>query len=1124
MLANELIDRLEQRGLLDQEIIEALREQLAQTGGRVKPEAVAKLLVDNGQLTRYQATELIGEIRSAGDDPFSEEVTEVEEDLTAIGDVAEVVEEEIEIVEAEPVMAMPMEEAVPVQETNDLAAGMPVDSDARPKPRSSSRVKRPEEKSTWDSFKIYGYLGIIGFLVLSAVGLWFILSKGNADEMIDNANTLYNTQSYQPAQDAYLAFLDMFGESSQYSSLARTRITMSELYRGEAMRDPTAALDMAKEKLPGLIEEEGLNEERGNLAALLVDIADNIANAASEATETTEKQRLLDRLDEQQTLIDNPNYMLSSMKKTLSAQLTAITETRNRVQRDIQRNIRLDETEAAMTKALSSKDTKEAYDLRQTLLRDFPELRSDPRLAKLIQEASGIQETLVSVSTNLPDMSTEPVDTGDLRSIVLTSLRGEPIPGLQGENYFLRAGGSVLAFAVHDGRLLWRKFTGFGQDHTPLRIDGGASVLLSNLDDNEVQHFRGDDGELLWRTEIEEPFAEPVAGRNMILVTAASGRILSLDTDSGDANWATQLPQTATVAPGLDEKLGKLYLPGDHSNLYVLGARDGKCVESFYVGHAEGTIAVPPVSLLGHVFVVENAGSDYAQVHVLKVDDQGQNLEPAQLPFRLTGNVIVPPVIQNRRVIFLTDRGQVAVYDIEPTADRDQVSLIAQQAASYDAPTMTRMAVGRAQMWITGTRIGRFELQINTGRVVYDWGKHEGDTFIGQPLALEDVLVHARVLRGTSSIRVTAAEPKTGTTLWSTDVGTPVSMITPSPSGGFHAVTSQAAMFALDAESLKSGSTKSPIENPGETGIAMRFEDPVRIDETRRVLLNEATKGQALIYDPSRRSEKLRKVTLQLTQAKPAGHSLIAGGGLLVPLDSGRIVLMNWQTGASLGSPFQPPSDPTDRVTWTQPVLVDDDADQVVIGDSRSNLFRLRIGEQIRQLASVQLDQPLLGPALAMGGMYVATTAGPSADTLIGFQQGDLSTSFNTLVNGRVLWGPVRADGPSGGPADATALLITDDQTLRAYDSSGTQKFEVSLATLGPRPGVPLDRVVTVGTRWLITGRDGWLMVLDSETGEVVGVDHLNQPLSAEPLVVGSRLLVPGSEGVIYITSIPSDA
>ena len=90
MLANELIDRLERLGLLDQEIIEALREQLVQGGTRVTPEAVAKLLVDNGHLTRFQATKLIGELRSGeyqsdsdGSSELVEEVADLEIILTS---------------------------------------------------------------------------------------------------------------------------------------------------------------------------------------------------------------------------------------------------------------------------------------------------------------------------------------------------------------------------------------------------------------------------------------------------------------------------------------------------------------------------------------------------------------------------------------------------------------------------------------------------------------------------------------------------------------------------------------------------------------------------------------------------------------------------------------------------------------------------------------------------------------------------------------------------------------------------------------------------------------------------------------------------------------------------------
>ncbi len=122
MLANELIDRLERLALLDQEIIEALREQLDQGGTRVTPEAVAKLLVDNGQLTRFQATKLIGELRVGQyDDDAGVEVVEVAE-VDELGNLpeegAEV--EVVEVAEAEPVevevFAEPaVAEAVPVE-------------------------------------------------------------------------------------------------------------------------------------------------------------------------------------------------------------------------------------------------------------------------------------------------------------------------------------------------------------------------------------------------------------------------------------------------------------------------------------------------------------------------------------------------------------------------------------------------------------------------------------------------------------------------------------------------------------------------------------------------------------------------------------------------------------------------------------------------------------------------------------------------------------------------------------------------------------------------------------------------------------------------------------------------
>ncbi len=49
-------------------------------------------------------------------------------------------------------------------------------------------------------------------------------------------------------------------------------------------------------------------------------------------------------------------YMSSTMKVTLAPQIQNVTESRARVQRDINRNIRLDESEASMTASLESEE------------------------------------------------------------------------------------------------------------------------------------------------------------------------------------------------------------------------------------------------------------------------------------------------------------------------------------------------------------------------------------------------------------------------------------------------------------------------------------------------------------------------------------------------------------------------------------------------------------------------------------------------------------------------------------------------------------------------------------------------------------------------------------------------
>ena len=1116
MLANELIDRLERLGLLDQEIIEALREQLEQSGTRITPEAVAKLLVDNGQLTHFQATKLIGELRSGEYDEPPAAKSE-DSDLTAgFEEGGEIVVEEATPVEemesvevfaasgfeADPVVV----EAVPV-EVEAVVADM---MDDTPKERPQSARKKPEQpKTVWDSFKIYGYIAIIMLLILTGVGIWLILSRENADEFIAQADEHYDKGSYSKSQDMYVRFLDLFGDEHQYSSKSRTRRTMTELYKAaEFKQQPGQAVDLAKEKLPLIAEEEYMYEERGNLAGLLVSIASNVASAAGRAKETTKKQELLAKLDEQRLLMENPIYMPASERTSLEPQIMAVEEDRARVQRDINRNITLDKAEASMIASLAEEDTKQAYDTRTVLLRDFPDLRDNERLVKLVLAASGIQQRLVEPSTNLPETVDAPPEGDALESILLTTLVGGVAPELRGVTLYFRAGGSILAFDGENGKLRWRKFVGYSKDLPPLRLEEG--VLLSESASLEVFLCSETDGKVIWRAQIDEPFGQPVSSGNEIYVSTESGRLICLDVETGDSKWVAQIPQLLEVGPGIDDRANRAYVAGNHSNLYLVNTRDGSCLESHYVGHEPGTISVAPIPLLGHVFVIVNQGSEYANMRVLRVDETGGDLKQTQ-SFRLTGNVRVPPIIQGRRLIVLTDRGEVVVYDIEPTAERDQVTEAAKLPAFYEQPTSTEMAVGRSQMWITGTRIGRYELQINTGRVIRDWSKHELDTFIGKPYSADDALVYARVLRGTSAIRVTAADPKTGDEIWRTDVGVPVAMLSMPPgSNALQSVTTQAALFSIDEEAQNSGSTTGPIENPGEKSAAIRFENPIAIDDTRSLMLNQVDHQSIIVYEPQRENGKLRQLTMSFSAGRPKNGGVVSGGGLFLPLSNGRAVLVDWRTGASIGTPFQPASDPAKEVVWTNTITLTDDPDQVILADSRKKMYRLRVGEQIRELASTDLEFDLLGTIAGLGDTVIGTTAGPAADFVVGFEMISLKPKFKTLLDGRVVWGPISVGD--------LCLYQTDDSKLRGIDADGKELFQVELPA-GPPIGKPIMHEGQV----VLAGKSGWIVAIDAGSGTVLGQADLGQPISATPLLIDNILMVPGSEGVVYRTPVPSN-
>ena len=832
--------------------------------------------------------------------------------------------------------------------------------------------------------------------------------------------------------------------------MARVRIGMCKIRKDiESLPNPIEALKTAETVLPTLVKEPGLASERGDVAGALVALAQKFNTRADNAKDTVSKKSLMTEMKRLNVLLGEAQFVGNSARDQFGVALKSIEEDTRRIERDIAREEDLATSIAKMDESLKENRTAEAYMVRSGLLSRFPQLEKDPSIVQRVQEAARIQQTLVT--PDIPEIKVSPTapPAPSTKAVTLINRAGNDAPALAGRTICVAAKGTVYGLDGQTGTVKWRYFVGrdMVDDPVPVSDTRDSDVIVLRPELGQLTRLEGATGKVKWFCELGGPALAPRIDGDDMLISLKSGTLLNIEPQTGQIKWAAHTPQPLQVTPVINGEKAHIYVPANHQNMYILSRQDGRCKEVYYVGHREGGIAVPPIHLLGQLFIFENRTADKSTVRIVNTDDTGANLTFGQEPVEMDGNIVTSPLVDGRKLVVMTDRGQIKVFDIEPSNEKNKVSVLASEVGGESRPMMTWGVTENDQLWMTNFRIARWDVQVSTGKLVRPWIVDDGDQFVGPPMKFDDTIIHRRIPRGNRGIRVTAAKADTGAVQWAVDLGVPVVLLASPAQGRFDAVLATGAQFAIDPTQTLISKAESNVDS---FKPSMNYSSPRLLANGLISMQNTATANRFLTYLSNPSGSKIKNGAASFA-AKPTTAPGAVGSGLAVGLDNGQLLVVDPLTGATLAKPFQPPVEPGKKHVWNEPVYLEA-TKSLFATDSRRKLYRLGVGDSLRVLSDVDLEGTPLGPAALVGDQIAIVLSNQTAENLLIFDNATLAKGGMTLLDGRWQSGPYTIS--------PTMVLVQTDRKLQAFGEGGKKAWEMNF------PKVRLAAPPSVQAQW----------------------------------------------------------
>jgi hypothetical protein len=563
-----------------------------------------------------------------------------------------------------------------------------------------------------------------------------------------------------------------------------------------------------------------------------------------------------------------------------------------------------------------------------------------------------------------------------------------------------------------------------------------------------------------------------------------------------------------------------MYQVGDHSNIYVIHTESMQCEDVIYLGHKSGGVEIPPLILMGHVFIAENPASDYSLVHAMRIRSQGEGpkLFRPQDPIRTAGRVAVPLVAYGRRLLVLTDRSEIRVYDVDSTKTENTLG---ESGRLPPRPPNESSQIGypladNQTLWVADDKLTKYTVQATVKEIITDPAMtNVGDTFVAPLQLFGNHLIHARRIAGSTGVAVACIhvdEPRK--TVWQTQLGVPAGRISvDAAKKEIIAISSGASLFQINGQVLKLGSVDQPLQSLPADGTPMSFTEPVEFENGKMAFFNPVDNKRLLIYDPTIAELRLKMISLDLQDVEVTCPPVAFLGSLAVPTSIGEIRLFKLTDGTAQALPFQPKITPGEKVIMRRPAIIAN-GQEMVIADDRHNIYRLGIKDQpqphLAEVASNKLEVDLVTGLAAVGETIYGVARAADKDLVVAISAKDLKeTQQFDLKGGRVTWGPERVGD--------VVMIVTDAKELRLFDANQKELWEKPAVMHGNPAGLPL----VAGETYFFAGVQGAVWSLAAATGQEVGRTDVGEPLGAGPIAYQERLLLCGNDGTLHVIPVP---